>query len=135
MREGSKSSVALRSSAPPFLALASPYLRDLPSVPTPLQEGAFLTPQPLLASLCLPGWGTWEGKVKGQGPGSEGVKFGQQPARLDFLLVLGATGGGRDALYWCFSCWDGAAFMSHSPRVIPTSLGDDNPIREPHGQQ
>jgi len=63
----------------------------------------------------------WEGKVKGQGPGSDGEKSGQESARLDFLLVLGATGGGQDTVCWCLSCWDGAAFKSHSPRVIPTS--------------
>lgn len=32
------------------------------------------------------------------------------------------AGGGQDATYWCFSCWDGAAFMPQSPRVTPASL-------------
>lgn len=58
--------------------------------------------------------------MKGQGPGCEGVKFGQEPAQLDFLLALGE--GRMPPTGACFSCWDGAAFMPQSPRVTPASL-------------
>lgn len=104
MTEGSKFYGARASSAPPSSWTGFPISETFPQSLLLCKKEPSSPHQPLVASLCPPGWGMWGGKAKGQGSGSDEVKFRREPARLEFLLILGVTWGGQDTVHSCFSC-------------------------------
>lgn len=68
----------------------------------PLQEGAFLSPSTPACFPLPPRQGVWEGKVKGQGSGSDGSRLGRSQHGWTSAWFWGWTGGGQDTVYWCF---------------------------------
>lgn len=128
MREGSKVLQVYPPQLHPLLELASRI--SVTSLQSLLLCKKTSSPhQPLLTFLGLLGGGMGEGR--GQGPGSDEVKFGEEPD-----VGLPGSEEGQDAVCWCLSCWPWSCLYAPLPQSSThISLDNNNPIRKLHGQQ